>query len=206
MELFTINATIFATMLKGALVGTGTDNTLPVLTAIHVESNGHEVRCVSTDRYRLVVAGYDITDSEPAMNDGAFNLPKDSAKELVKLLTTKSIHATVLVELSDDNRLVSFSFEDFDGKWTREYRTLDGEFPRYRTLVPVIEDSNDRDPVVSRVRYNPKFLGDIAKIPTSDKNTSVTLDFTHQDKPMVATIEGPNGVGFIYMLMPVRLR
>jgi DNA polymerase III sliding clamp (beta) subunit (PCNA family) len=205
MELFTMNATTFSTMLKGALVGTGTDNTLPILTAIHVETNGHEVRCVSTDRYRLVVATHDITDSEPAMNDGAFNLPKDGAKELVRLLVSKDKQATVMVELSDDSKYVSFSFDNFDGKWTREYRTLDGEFPRYRTLVPVIEDSNDRDPVVSRVRYNPKFLGDIAKIPTADKNTPVTLDFTATNKPMVATVDGPSGVAFTYMLMPIRI-
>ena len=198
MELTTINSETLHTLLKGGMVASGKDKTLPILNSVRVEIREPLVRVVSTDRYRLVIGDVDMPEGT-RMEIGTLNLPLDSVKDLVKMLPTKRDSGNVVIELSDDEKYVSFTYEGTDGKWNREYRTLDGEFPRYESLIPTVFEGTDE------VRFNPVFMADIAKLPVKDKNTHVHMRLQNATKPMLAEIEGANGVAWTYMLMPIRI-
>jgi len=198
MELTTINSETLHTLLKGGMVASGKDKTLPILNSVRVEVREPLVRVVSTDRYRLVIGDVDMPEGT-RMEIGTFNLPLDSVKDLVKMLPTKRDSGNVVIELSDDEKYVSFTYEGTDGKWNREYQLLTGEFPRYELLVPTAFEGTDK------ISFNPSFMADIAKLPTKDKNTPVRMQLQGANKPMLGTLEGASGVAWTYMLMPVRI-
>jgi len=132
------------------------------------------------------------------METSEFVLPLDSAKDLVKSLPSKANSGMVTVEMSDDSKYVSFTYDGIDGKWNREYLLLAGDFVKYESIMPKEFTSTEM------IAFNPAFMADIAKLPTV-KNTPVKMKFTGDNKPMVGTLDGTNGVLWTYLLMPVRL-
>ena len=198
MELTTINSETLHTLLKGGMVASGKDKTLPILNSVRMEIREPLVRVVSTDRYRLVIGDVDMHEGT-RMEIGAFNLPLDSVKDLVKMLPVKRDSGDVVIELSDDEKYVSFTYDGTDGKWNREYLLLTGEFPRYESLIPTVFEGTDR------INFNPSFMADIAKLPAREKHTPVRMQLQGANKPMFGTLEGASGVSWSYMLMPVRL-
>lgn len=197
MELFTIKSETLYDLVKGGMVASSKDKTLPLLNSVKFEIREPLVRVVSTDRYRLVIGDVNLPEGT-LMETGEFLLPLDSVKDLVKTLPSKANSGMVTVELSDDGAYVSFSYDGGDGKWNREYQTLTTTFVKYESLVP--KDFVD----TQEIGFNPALMADIAKLPT-DKKTAVVMKFTGSHKPMVGTIEGTNGVSWTYLLMPMRL-
>jgi DNA polymerase III sliding clamp (beta) subunit (PCNA family) len=198
MELTTINSETLHTLLKGGMVASGKDKYLPVLNSVRVEIREPLVRVVSTDRYRLLIGDVDMPEGTH-MEIGNFLITVDQVKDLVKVLPVKKNSGDVLIELSDDEKYVSFTYDGSDGKWSREYQVLTGEFPRYESLIPTVFEGTDE------IRFNPVFMADIAKLPVKDKNTHVHMRLQNATKPMLGEIEGANGVAWTYMLMPVRI-
>jgi DNA polymerase III sliding clamp (beta) subunit (PCNA family) len=132
------------------------------------------------------------------MEIGNFNLPLDSAKDLLKALPIKKDSGSILIELSDDEKYVSFTCDGSAGKWSKEYLTLDSLFPKYETLIPQVFTSTEE------ISFNPAFMADIAKLP-AEPGAPVRMKFTGDNKPMFGTIPGANGVLWSYLLMPVRI-
>jgi DNA polymerase III sliding clamp (beta) subunit (PCNA family) len=195
MELTTINSETLHTLLKGGMVASGKDKTLPIMNSVRIEIREPLVRVVSTDRYRLVIGDVNMPEGT-VMETGNFTLPLDSAKDLLKALPIKKDSGKVLIELSDDEKYVSFTCEGSAGKWSKEYLTLTGEFPKYESKIPT-----EFTPV-EKISFNPVFMADIAKLPVS-ANTPVHMKFTYWNKPMLGTLNGTNGVSWTYLLMPV---
>lgn len=198
MELVTINSETLSVLLKGGMVASGKDKTLPILNSVRMEIREPLVRVVSTDRYRLVIGDVDMPEGT-SMEIGAFNLPLDSVKDLVKMLPVKRDSGDVVIELSDDEKYVSFTYNGSEGKWNREYLLLTGDFPRYESLIPTVFEGTDK------ISFNPSFMADIAKLPAKEKKTSVHMRLKGANKPMLGTLDGANGVSWTYVLMPVRI-
>jgi len=197
MELVTLNSETLQALLKGTIVGAGTDKYLPMLNSVRVETRGNTVRVVSTDRYRLVIGEVTVAEGT-TVNDGAFNLYLHHVKDLVKVLPVKKDSGDVNVWLSDDGKHVTFTHNGSVGKFVREHDTAIGEYPKYEGLIPKEFGS------IENIGFNPVFLGDIAKLP-AEKNTRVDLKFVGENRPMFATLEGVKNIAWTYMLMPVRL-
>ena len=197
MELTTINSETLHTLLKGGMVASGKDTTLPIMNSVRIEIREPLVRVVSTDRYRLVIGDVNMPEGT-VMETGNFNLPLDSAKDLLKALPIKKDSGNILIELSDDEKYVSFTCEGNAGKWSKEYLTLTGQFPKYESLIPQEFTSTEE------ISFNPVFMADIAKLPVST-NTPVRMKFTGANKPMYGTLPGVNDVAWTYLLMPVRI-
>lgn len=197
MELVTINSETLHTLLKGGIVGSGKDKTLPIMNSVRVEIREPLVRVVSTDRYRLVIGDVDMPEST-VMETGNFNLPLDSVKDLLKALPIKKDSGSVLIELSDDEKYVSFTCEGSAGKWSKEYLLLTGQFPKYESLIPQEFTSTEE------ISFNPTYMADIAKLPAAP-SAPVHMKFTGANKPMFGTIPGANDVAWTYLLMPVRI-
>lgn len=105
----------------------GDDRTLPVLTAIQLSVDDDGLAAAATDRYRLAVhrcAG-------PAHLDAPVLVPAKVVATVAKLLAREDEPAAMLVE-GPDSGLVAWRTE----RLQVTTRTVPGEFPPWRTLIP----------------------------------------------------------------------
>lgn len=200
---FTIPAASLRDMLAGALVAVGKDKTLPTLTALRVaweESPVPVVTVASTDRYRLAVGEWSLSDRDQASHvdgDGAVLMPADMAASLVKALPKASgrpgwERATLTV--SDGVITVTWPGDSATGV------AVEGDFPKWRTLIP----SEDQSEGTVNIAFDPKYLSDVVKIPHG-KNDPVKWTFRGATRPAVARFDVHNEVTWTYLLMPRRL-
>jgi len=204
---FTMLGVSFRDMLIGALVAVGKDDTLPVLTGIKFEWSNNEITVITTDRYRMVVGVTRKESYAVTVGEGGFLLPRTVAAELVKVLPKKiawnnSEHDMITVTLVGRDT-VTIEYGDPGERIVRPVRTIDGEFPKWRSLVPTDEMLSQGS--VTFASYNPTYLADVAKIPHW-KDAPVRFRFTTNVKPaMLDYVEAHNGVKWDYLLMPVRI-
>jgi DNA polymerase III subunit beta len=123
----TVPADVFAEAVSQVAVAAGRDDTLPTLTGIRIEIDGANIVLAATDRYRLAVREFTwspaMTQSETAMLIPARTLA-DTAKSFGNA-------ETVSLAVGSEGLL---GFEA-NGRRTTS-RLLDGEFPKYRSLLP----------------------------------------------------------------------
>lgn len=117
------------TDLNRVTVAAGRDETLPILTCIRLENEQGKLRSVATDRYRLAVSTTQVPSKLP--EDARMNLPAKSFAQVAKHLAKSET-----VRLQYDEGFVTFDA----GQRKIVVRVVEGEFPRYRTLIP---DSTD---------------------------------------------------------------
>lgn len=119
----------FATAVAQVAVAAGRDDTLPTLTGIRLEFAGDTITMAATDRYRLAVremtwaplaSGLDLAALVPARNLA------DTAKSLADCQQVR-----ISLPASGEG-LMGFEAQ---GRRTTT-RLLDGEFPKYRALLP----------------------------------------------------------------------
>lgn len=205
----TLPLAAFSDLVTAAAVSVGKDNTLPVLTGIRVEWEQRTVRMVSTDRYRLVRAEYTLGPVAPAFTDSneviSTLVPAADLVAFVKALPKPGKYAkspfSVVISLHDDE--VRLSCSTWDGDISRSVRLLDGDFPKYQSLIPTEFAGLDGD----GIGVNPKYLADVAKMPLVKKESPVRVRFTASGRPMVWEPTTPldSGVTWLYLLMPVRI-
>jgi DNA polymerase-3 subunit beta len=119
---FTVNADTLQAAAARALITAGQNDTLPVLTAVNVEIGADGVTLATTDRYRL---GVGTLAPIVRGDDRVFNV---NAAGMVK--ACKALSGNVSVRVTDGFVVLS------DGTRTVVTRLQDGEFPRYRALIP----------------------------------------------------------------------
>jgi DNA polymerase III subunit beta len=108
-------------------VAAGRDDTLPTLTGIRIEIDGTTMTLAATDRYRLAVRELPWSPARPGVEATAL-VPARVLADTAKALA----HAeTVQIALAGDG-LVGLEGE---GRRTTT-RLLDGDFPKYRSLLP----------------------------------------------------------------------
>lgn len=148
----TVGSDAFAAAVSAVAIAAGRDDALPVLTGIRVEIDGEQVTLAATDRYRLAVRTLRWAPLDPAMQATAL-VPARTISEAAKSLTAG---AEVTLSLSGNGPgegLIGLS----GAKRSTTSRLLDGEFPKYRSLLPdaasatAIVDSSALTDAVRRV-------------------------------------------------------
>lgn len=115
--------------LNRASVAVGRDNTLPVLTGIRLASEEGQLVTAATDRYRLAVVTTDI----PATDQDAALVPHQTFAFLAKhFAASKSVALRLASEKGDSARTLVAQ----DGTRIITSRLLEGEFPKYKSLLP----------------------------------------------------------------------
>lgn len=204
-------AMVPAAILRGlatAAVAACTDGTLPTLTGVRFEWGPGFMRAVATDRYRLAIVEWNGTHSRFADNmiadmpEGTALVPAKELAAYVKALPKdkRNAHPHVVM-MYPENGQVRFVCDTDGGEVSRTIRTLDGEFPKYQSLVP----SEFSDLPATGIACNPGYLADVAKMPV-ERNCPVRVQFTGPTRPMVwsaGTAGDP--IQWKYLLMPVRL-
>lgn len=192
--------------LSLAGVAAGKDVTA-VLTGVFMEWDRDGLRAVSTDRYRLAVIDYhagNVADS--GWNVGADGSALVPAKELaayVKTLPKPRVRdrwePTVVVAPGESE--VTFTCVHDGGELSRTIRTLAGDFPKYRSLLPDTFTGGDQDGII----MNAKYLADVSKMPDTGK-AGARLRQNGANRPMVWDGGDPDRdrITWRYLLMPIR--
>ena len=138
----TVGSDAFAAAVASVAVAAGRDDTLPVLTGVRVEIEGERLTLAATDRYRLAVRELRWQPDDPQISATAL-VPARTLAETARSLTSG---AEVTVALSSTGPGDSRSGEGMVGfvGGTRRTTTrlLDGEFPKYRALLPAESPAN----------------------------------------------------------------
>ena len=175
----TIGADVFAAAVSQVAIAAGRDDTLPVLTGVRIEIEDDRVTLAATDRYRLAVrelrwqperAGLSIVALVPARTLA------DTAKALVG-------GAQVTVSLSTGGSgegLIGFSGRGAalqsgqrqTGQRRTTTRLLDGEYVKYRSLLP---DDSSAHALIETA----SFVEAVKRVSlVAPRNTPVRLTFT----------------------------
>ena len=127
----TIGSDAFAAAVASVAVAAGRDDTLPVLTGIRIELDGEEVTLAATDRYRLAVRTLRWKPSDPSLQATAL-VPARTMAESAKSLTAGAEVTVALASGGTGEGLLGLS----GAERRTTTRLLDGEFPKYRSLLP----------------------------------------------------------------------
>ena len=125
----TLDSELFAQAVSQVAIAAGKDDTLPVLTGIRMEIDGASVTLAATDRYRLAVRTFNWAPKKTSMELNTL-IP---AKILADAAKNMAGSDTVSFAIAPDGEKL-FGFESEGMRTTT--RLLDGEFPKYRSLLP----------------------------------------------------------------------
>lgn len=133
----TLDSDLFADAVAQVALAAGRDDTLPVLTGVRLEIEGEELTLAATDRYRLAVRTLPWKPDQPGMSATAL-VPARTLSETAKALTSGT---EVTVALSSAGTGAGEGMIGFEGgaganRKRTTSRLLEGEFPKYRSLLP----------------------------------------------------------------------
>ena len=124
-EQIVMQAADLAEGLKQVVRAASTDESRPILTGVMLAAEGHGLRMVSTDSYRLAVR--DLPGTAALREGQTVLVPSRALNELARALADDTDVTLVLGE-----RDASFQV----GPLHLTTRLIDGEFPNYRGLIP----------------------------------------------------------------------
>lgn len=161
----TIPGAEFAAAVAQVAIAAGRDDTLPTLTGIRVEVEASTITLAATDRYRLAVRELAWDPALPGIESHALVPARILAD------TAKALAGVDVVQLS--LAVSSEGLMGFEGEGRRTTtRLLDGEFPKYRSLLP--------SETLSSATMSTEELTDSVKrvALVAERNTPVRLEFT----------------------------
>jgi len=126
-----ISAALFAAAVAQVAIAAGRDDTLPTLTGIRMEIEGGNIVLAATDRYRLAVREFSWNPKNSSISVNAL-IPARTLADTAKSLATTDLVTIALSSSGSGEGLIGF--EGAGHRTTT--RLLDGEFPKYRTLLP----------------------------------------------------------------------
>jgi DNA polymerase III subunit beta len=127
----TVGSDAFAAAVSSVAVAAGRDDALPVLTGVRVEIDGEKVTLAATDRYRLAVRTLRWSPTDPSLQATAL-VPARTLADAAKSLTTGAEVTLALAGAGSGDGMLGLA----GGTRRATTRLLDGEFPKYRSLLP----------------------------------------------------------------------
>lgn len=129
----TLAGDAFAAAVAQVSIAAGRDDTLPVLTGVRMEIEGQKITMAATDRYRLAVREVDWAPEQSDVSAIAL-MPARTLADTAKSLAAAD---RVTLALSSGVAGAGDGLVGFEGNGRRTTsRLLDGEFPKYRSLLP----------------------------------------------------------------------
>jgi DNA polymerase-3 subunit beta len=125
----------FAAAVSSVAVAAGRDDTLPVLTGIRMEFEDQLLTLAATDRYRLAVREVPWTPQTPGTSTVALVQARSLAETARALADAESV-TLALASGGSGEGIIGFEGESGHSRRRSTTRLLDGEFPKYRALLP----------------------------------------------------------------------
>jgi DNA polymerase-3 subunit beta len=161
---------VFAAAVSQVAVAVGRDDTLPVLTGIRVEFEDDRLVLAATDRYRLAVRELAWTPGRTDVNTVALVQGRSVAETARSLADSESVTIALSGSGSGEG-LIGFEGAASGESRRTTNRLLDGEFPKYRSLLPSESTS-------IAVIDSASFLETVKRVAlVADRNTPVRLTF-----------------------------
>jgi DNA polymerase-3 subunit beta len=160
-----VPADVLANAVAQVAIAAGRDDTLPILTGIRIEIEGETVTLAATDRYRLAVREFHWKPEQPGVSMTAL-VPARTLSDVAK-----SLSGDVEFALSTGTAGAGLVGLAANGRRTTS-RLLEGEFPKYRSLLPTEYSSSatvETALLIEAVRR-------VALV--AERNTPVRLAFT----------------------------
>ena len=130
----TLGSDAFAAAVAQVALAAGRDDTLPVLTGVRFEIEGDTLTLAATDRYRLAVRTLAWRPADTDISTTAL-VPARTLSETARALTAGP--DVTLALTSGGAGGASEGMIGFEGAGRRTTsRLLEGEFPKYRSLLP----------------------------------------------------------------------
>jgi hypothetical protein len=202
METLTITASEFRSLVEPVLPLAGSDDTLPVLTAVQVQAEGKWLTASATDRFRAGIKRIEkrASDEDPTIEWPTFAalIPTRAIRSLLTMYKPRrgTMDPTLTLTV-EGNRLTAEAvglFAMFDaGRFV--YTLQDGEYPKFRRLVREALDTPE-DQRSAEIGLNPKFLSQF-----KSSATVMRYRLGSVGKPIIVT----DDAGFIGILMPRKL-
>ncbi len=133
-----VGSDIFAAAVTQVAVAAGRDDTLPVLTGVRVEIDGDIITLAATDRYRLAVRELRWNPGQKGLSAAAL-VPARTLADTARSLTSGAevsialgLHGRAGADTTAADSMIGF---EGGGRRTTT-RLLDGEFPKFRSLLP----------------------------------------------------------------------
>lgn len=133
-----VGSDAFAAAVAQVAVAAGRDDTLPVLTGVRVEIQGEVITLAATDRYRLAVRELRWNPGRPDIHAAAL-VPARTLADTARSLTSGAEVSVALglpgqadADTGTGEGMIGF---EGGGRHTTT-RLLDGEFPKFRSLLP----------------------------------------------------------------------
>ncbi|MCU1587263.1 MAG: polymerase beta subunit [Frankiales bacterium] len=126
-----LESDVFGAAVAQVALAAGRDDTLPVLTGVRVEIEGDQLTLAATDRYRLAVRTLPWKPQQPDLSATAL-VPARTLADTAKALTTAAEVTLALSTGGSGEGMIGF---EGGGRRTTS-RLLEGEFPKYRSLLP----------------------------------------------------------------------
>lgn len=165
----------FAHAVAQVAVAAGRDDTLPMLLGVRVEISDSNVTLAATDRYRLAVREFTWRPDQPGF-EGAALVPAKILADTAKLLASASQVSVAYAPGNAGEGLMGF---EGDGRRTTT-RLLDGDFPKYRQLLP------DEASTVSTVEKG-SLIEAVKRVAlVAERNTPVRLTFSGEEVALQA--------------------
>jgi DNA polymerase-3 subunit beta len=163
----TVPGGTFAAAVAQVAVAAGRDDTLPTLTGVRVEIEGDTLTLAATDRYRLAVRELTWTPEQSGLSSTAL-VPARTLADTAKALAGAGAVTVALSGSATNETLMGF---EGGGRRTTT-RLIDGEFPKYRALLPEKSDT------LATVETAP-FVEAVKRVAlVAERNTPVRLSFS----------------------------
>ncbi|MDX6197993.1 MAG: polymerase subunit beta [Actinomycetota bacterium] len=133
-----LESDLFATAVAQVAIAAGRDDTLPVLTGVRLEIEGEQLTLAATDRYRLAVRTLTWKPEQPGLSATAL-VPARTLAETAKALTGGTEVTLALASTgagSGGDGMIGFEGGPAGSIRRTTSRLLEGEFPKYRSLLP----------------------------------------------------------------------
>lgn len=126
-----LESDVFAAAVAQVALAAGRDDTLPVLTGVRLEIEDDALTLAATDRYRLAVRTLPWKPGTPGLSTTAL-VPARTLADTAKALTSGPEVTLALSSGSGGDGMIGF---EAAGRRSTS-RLLEGEFPKYRSLLP----------------------------------------------------------------------
>ena len=163
-----ISGDLLAAAVGQVAVAAGRDDTLPVLTGVRVEIEGETVTLAATDRYRLAVRELTWKPEKGGLSAVALVPARTLAETAKALAASGDVTIALAAAGGPGDGLMGFE----GGGRTTTTRLLEGEFPKYRSLLPSESAS------VATVEAAP-FVEAVKRVAlVAERNTPIRLAFS----------------------------
>lgn len=159
----------FAAAVGQVTIAAGRDDTLPVLTGIRMEIDGSTLTMAATDRYRLAIREIAWSPEQSGLSVVAL-APARTLNDTAKALAATDKVTLALASASAGAGAGLLGFEGGGRRTTT--RLLDGEFPKYRSLLP-------QECASVAVVETATFIESVKRVSlVAERNTPIRLSFS----------------------------